>query len=242
MTTISTRRLAQVFVEVADTLVDDFDLIDFLHLVAERTATLVDVAGAGLLLADHHGRLQYMAASAEETRLLELFQVQSEEGPCQDAYRTGQAVINADLTTAHERWPMFAPRAVAAGYRSVHAIPLRLRSEVIGALNLFGGEAGRLEPEDTQVIQALADIATIAILQERTISRADRLTEQLQGALNSRVVIEQAKGVISQRYEVEMDQAFTLLRSYARRTNRRLSDVATAIVSDVIDYPDLAAH
>jgi len=241
MTTISPDRIAEVFVEVADTLVDDFDLIDFLHLVTRRSAQLADVAAAGLLLADHRGQLQFMAASAEEARLLELFQVQNHEGPCQDAFRTGQAVGDADLTEAHARWPVFAPRAVSAGYRSVHAIPLRLRSNVIGALNLFGAEAGDLHPDDSRIIQALADVATIAILQERTISRGEVLTEQLQSALNSRIVIEQAKGVVAQRYEIDINDAFEMLRSYARRHNQRLLAVASAVVTDTVDYPDLAA-
>lgn len=232
MSTVSVDRLAKVFVEVADTLVDDFDLIEFLHLVTSRTTELVETAAAGLLLADHRGHLQFMAASTEEARLLELFQVQIHEGPCQDAFRSGTAVLNADLTTAGDRWPLFAPRAVSAGYRSVHAFPLRLRNEVIGALNLFGVDNGRLEPDDAQIIQALADIATIAILQERSIHRGEVLTEQLQSALNSRVVIEQAKGVIAQLHDVGVSEAFELLRTHARRTRQRLVDVAAGVVAD----------
>lgn len=239
MTTISPERLANVFVEVADTLVDDFDLIEFLHLVTSHTAELVNVAAAGLLLADHRGHLQFMAASSEEARLLELFQVQAEEGPCQDAFHTGSATVNADLTTAQDRWPVFAPRAVSAGYRSVHALPLRLRSNVIGALNLFGADAGSLEPEDVRIIQALADVATIAILQERTIHRGEVLTEQLQSALNSRVAIEQAKGVVAQMHNIGVDEAFRLLRAYARHHHLRLVQVAQALVTDPTSFPDL---
>ncbi|HEX5200326.1 MAG TPA: GAF domain-containing protein, partial [Actinoplanes sp.] len=188
MTTISAQRLASVFVEVADTLVDEFDLIDFLHMLTERIADLVGVSTVGLLLADEHGRLQFMAASDENTRLLELFQVQHHEGPCLDAYRTVRSVINADLRQAHARWPRFAPpRATAAGFRAVHAFPLRLRKEVIGALNVFGTEiGGGFDDGDVQIIQALADVAAIGLLQERAISRSEILTQQLQGALNSR--------------------------------------------------------
>jgi GAF domain-containing protein len=221
-----------VFVEVADTLVDEFDLIEFLHLVTNRTIELVKTAAAGLLLADHRGHLQFMAASTEEARLLELFQVQIHEGPCQDAFRAGSAVLNADLTAASDKWPSFAPRAVSAGYRSVHAFPLRLRSEVIGALNLFGVDNGQLDPDDALIIQALADVATIGILQERSIHRGEVLTEQLQSALNSRVVIEQAKGVVAQLYDISVSDAFEVLRSYARRNRKRLVDVAAAVVAD----------
>jgi len=241
MTTVSADRLAKVFVEVADTLVDEFDLIDFLHMLAERTADLIGASAVGLMLADQHGRLEFVAASNENTRLLELFQVQNREGPCLDAFSTASPVINADLAEASARWPRFAPRATAAGYHSVHAFPLRLRHEVIGALNVFGSEPGNtLDDLDVPIVQALADIAAIGLLQERAIRRGEILTEQLQGALNSRIVIEQAKGAISQVHSVSVDEAFTLIRNYARRTNRTLGDVTHAIVTNPANLPDLA--
>jgi GAF domain-containing protein len=233
MTTVSTERLAKTFVEVSDTLVDEFDLIDFLHSLTVRTVELVGATAAGLLLADQRGRLEFMAASDEDAKLLELFQVQSSEGPCLDAFRTAAPVVNANLGTATARWPRFAPRAAAAGFRSVHAFPLRLRTEVIGALNVFGSDdASALTPADVPVVQALADVATIALLQERTIRRGEVLSEQLQGALNSRIAIEQAKGAVAQAYDVSVDEAFTLLRDHARRNNRKLSEVAQAIFTD----------
>jgi GAF domain-containing protein len=233
MTTISAQRLAKVFVEVADTLVDEFDLLDFLHMLTERIAGLVGASTVGLLLADQRGRLQFMAASDENTKLLELFQVQNEEGPCLDAYHTTRPVINADLRQAAARWPRFAPRATAAGFRAVHAFPLSLRGEVIGALNVFGTEVGGgFDDDDVQIIQALADVAAIGLLQERAISRGEVLTEQLQGALNSRIVIEQAKGAIAQARGISVDEAFTVIRGHARRTNQRLSDLAHTIVTD----------
>ena len=233
MTTVSAQRLARIFVEVADTLVDEFDLIDFMHMLAERTADLVHASAVGLLLADQRGRLEFLAASDENTKLLELFQVQNSEGPCQDAFRTGTPVINADLAAAAARWPRFAPRAAAAGFRSVHAFPLRLRNEVIGALNVFGSQPGTtLDETDVPIVQALADIAAIGLLQERAIRRGELLTEQLQGALNSRIVIEQAKGAIAQARRVSVDDAFTIIRNHARRTNRRLVDVAYTLVTD----------
>lgn len=233
MTTVSAERLAKTFVEVSDTLVDEFDLIEFLHTLTVRTVDLVGATAAGLLLADQRGRLEFMAASDENTRLLELFQVQSHEGPCLDAFRTAAPVVNADLRTATGRWPQFAPRATAAGFRSVHAFPLRLRAEVIGALNVFGTDgSSELDIADVPVVQALADVATIALLQERAIRRGEVLSEQLQGALNSRIVIEQAKGALAQANGISVDAAFTLLRDYARRNNRRLSEVAQGLLTD----------
>ncbi len=233
MTTVSAQRLARIFVEVADTLVDEFDLIDFLHMLADRTAGLIHASAVGLLLADQRGRLEFLAASDENTKLLELFQVQNSEGPCLDAFRTATPVINADLAAASARWPRFAPRATAAGFRSVHAFPLRLRNDVIGALNVFGSQPGTtLDDTDVPIVQALADIAAIGLLQERAIRRGELLTEQLQGALNSRIIIEQAKGAIAQARGVSVDDAFTMIRNHARRSNRRLVDVAYTILTD----------
>jgi transcriptional regulator with GAF, ATPase, and Fis domain len=231
---IAPERLAGVFVEMADTLVDEFDLIEFLEMVATRTSDLVSARAAGLLLADSRGRLQLMAASNERAELVELFQVQNLEGPCHDCYTTGQAVVNADLTKAGNRWPGFAPLAVSAGFRSVHAFPMRLRRQVLGALNLFGGEAGGLSVEDVTVVQGLVDIASIGLLNERAIRRGEVLTEQLQAALNSRIVIEQAKGALSQIHGENPDQAFTRMRDYCRRRHLRLGEVAR----DVVTAPD----
>jgi transcriptional regulator with GAF, ATPase, and Fis domain len=242
MTTVSAERLAKIFVEVADTLVDEFDLIEFLHLLADRTAGLVQASAVGLLLADQRGNLEFMAGSDENVKLLELFQLQNHEGPCLDAFRTRRPVINADLRAADARWPRFAPHATAAGFRSVHAFPLRLRSEVIGALNLFGTDVGALDAADVQIVQAVADVATIGLLQERTIHRSEILTEQLQGALNSRIVIEQAKGAIAQAHGVSVDEAFARMRGYARGTNRRLSEVAYTVVTDPTSVPELSAQ
>ncbi|MGH3463048.1 MAG: ANTAR domain-containing protein [Kribbellaceae bacterium] len=235
-------RLAEVFVEVADTLVDEFDLIEFLQMLTAHTSELADAAAAGLLLADQHGRLQFMAASHEQARLLELFQVQTQEGPCQDCFSQAKPVINADLNDAADRWPRFAPRAVAAGFRSVHAFPLRLRNEVIGALNLFGTAAGAMEPPAIRIVQGLADVATIGLLQERAIHRAEVLTEQLQAALNTRIIIEQAKGVLAQIHGCGTDEAFELLRAYCRTHRLRLSQVAHTITTNPADIPDLTTR
>jgi GAF domain-containing protein len=234
---ISTQRLSRVFVEVADTLVADFDLIEFLHNLADHTVAVSDAASAGLMLADEDGQLHYIAASTEGARHLEVFQLQHDEGPCLDCYRTGLPVKMSDLTIDDSRWPAFTPRATEAGVRSVHAFPMRLRDRVIGALNVFDEDPVSLGVEEVKVVQALADVATIAIIQERAISRAETLTEQLQGALNSRIVIEQAKGMIAQRQGIDVDTAFDRLREQARRDQVRLADLARAVVSGVADIP-----
>lgn len=240
MSTVSAERLAAIFVEATDTLVDEFDLLDFLHMLTDRARNLVGAAAAGLALADEHGRLGFVAGSDENVRLVELFQIQNDQGPCLEAYRTGQPVINVDLTTATARWPRFAPRAAEAGFRSVHAFPLRLRSQVIGALNIFGDTVGGdFTDTDIPVMQALADVATIGLMQERAIRRSEALTEQLQGALNSRIIIEQAKGALAQIKDISVDDAFRHIRTYARNHNRRLTDVARLIVTDLPNLPGL---
>jgi hypothetical protein len=220
------RALAEAFVEAADTLVADFDVIDFLHTLAERCVQLLDVDAAGLMLADQSGQLHATAASSENARLLELFELQSDAGPCVDCFKTGAPVVNADLDANAQAWPRFAEAAQATGFTSVHALPLRLRDTVIGALNLFCSGPGPLGEEDVRVGQALADVATIGILAQRNIHQADLLTVQLQNALTSRVIIEQAKGVLSERHKVTVDAAFALLRQHARHNNLRMSDLA----------------
>src|SRR5690242_7807708 len=208
-------QLADVFVEMADTLVDDFDVIDFLHVLTERCVQLLGISAAGLLLTDGQDTLQLVAASSERTRLLELFQLQTDQGPCVDCFHTGQPISVADLPTAG-RWPRFTAAAAEVGFSAVHALPMRLRTEVIGALNLFDVEPGALDEGKLRIGQALADVATIGLLQQRAIHRRDVVTEQLQAALNGRILIEQAKGVLAERLRLPVDQAFTVLRSGAR--------------------------
>ncbi len=221
--------LADVFVEMADTLVDDFDLLDFLHTLAERCVQILDVAATGILLTDGQGTPQIVAASSERTRLLELLQLQADQGPCLDCFRTGVPVSVADLSTAG-RWPRFTAGATEIGFVSVHALPMRLRSDVIGALNLFDTRPGALDQDKLRIGRALADIATIGLLQQRAISRRTLVTEQLQAALNSRILIEQAKGLLAERLHISMADAFTVLRGSARSRNRRIADLAQAIV------------
>jgi GAF domain-containing protein len=236
---IATEALAALFVEVADTLVVDFDIIDFLHMVTTRTADITRADAAGLLLADERNQLQFMAASTESVRMLELFQLQAEEGPCRDCYRFGAPVVNTDLSHATSRWPRFAPEAVRAGYRAVHAFPLRHRGNVIGALNLFSVAVGGIDADDAKIIQALADVATIGLLQQRALAHSEILTEQLQGALNSRVTIEQAKGALARMRDTSVDEAFNLMRDHARRNHLRLTDLALTVLTDPGSHPQL---
>jgi GAF domain-containing protein len=226
--------LARTLVELADTLVADFDVVDLLTLLTDRCVDVLDVDAAGLMLAAPEGDLRVMASSSEAMRVLELIELQSQEGPCLDCYRTGQPVVNQDLATVNGRWPRFAPEALAAGFQSVHALPMRLRGAVIGALNLFHSEAGAMRPADIDAAQALADVATIAILQHRAALEAQVLNEQLNNALNSRIVIEQAKGMVAERAGLNMEQAFATLRNHARNHNLRLVDVAHDIIDSTL--------
>jgi GAF domain-containing protein len=224
------RALAEAFVILADTLVADYDVIDLLDRLSNECVALLPVDAAGLLLSDQRGALQVVSSSAEQAHLMDLLQVQTREGPCLDCFRSSRQVTAPDLS-ADGRWPRFAVHAQQAGYRAVHALPLRLRSETIGALNLFGVRPGPLSLDDLRIGQALADVATISILQERAIHRRDVLAEQLQAALNSRVIIEQAKGVLAERGRLDPSEAFALLRSQARSNNVRLSDLARDVLT-----------
>ena len=227
---MDTDLLSDTFIELADTMVAEFDVIDFLQLLTDRSVALLAASAAGVVLADPRGQLRVAAASSEEAGLLELFQLQNDQGPCLECFRTGRAVTATDLVGVAPRWPRFAEAAVRAGFRTVEALPMRLRDQVIGALNLFRAEPDPLEPADVRIAQALADVATIGLLHERNMRRSDTLNEQLQTALNSRVVIEQAKGKLAERFGIDVNQAFTLLRDQARNRNQRLSDLARAFV------------
>ena len=213
---------------------------DFLNGLTERCVQVLGVSAAGLLLTDGRDTLQMIAASSERSRLLELFQLQTDQGPCLDCFRTGQPVSVADLPSAG-RWPRFTAAAAEVGFAAVHALPMRLRTEVIGALNLFDTEPGPLDDGRLRIGQALADVATIGLLQHRAIRRRDVITEQLQTALNSRILIEQAKGVLAERLHLDVAEAFTVLRDVARNNNRRLSELAEAIVDGSEQIPPAMA-
>ena len=229
-------RLAQAFVELADTLVAGYDLMEFLQTLTDRCVELLEVDAAGLLLADSRGTLRLVAASTEQARVMELFQIQNDEGPCLDCYRSGQPVIVSDIRPggAAARWPRFAAAALEMGYAGVHAIPMRLRDQVIGTLNLFKTKPNGLAPAVVVAATALVDVATIGILQERALRQQEVVAGQLQVALNSRVIIEQAKGVLAERLRVTPDEAFVILRRYARDRNHPLTDLSGDVIRGTV--------
>jgi GAF domain-containing protein len=222
--------LATAFVGLADTLVADYDVVELAQQLVDNSMHLLPIAAAGILVGDAKGHLHVLASSSEHSRLLELFQVETGAGPCLEAYRTAQQVLIDDLALNLQQWPAFAERAVEYGFRSVAALPMRLRDERVGALNLFRSESSRMANTDIAVAQALADVATIGILHQRILTRSELINQQLQTALNSRVMIEQAKGVLSERGGIDMNRAFNLLRQHAHVTNQRLADLAAAVV------------
>jgi hypothetical protein len=230
-----TSDLADVFVSLADTLVADFDVVEMLDLLVRACVNLLGATAAGLMLGDQRGQLTVMATSGENSMLLEMFQLQNDEGPCLDCYQSRAVVSESDLSTAAARWPRFVPAAQALGFDSVHALPMRLRDVTIGALNLFHSPGASLAPGELRIAQALADTATIGILQQRALRASNVLAEQLQTALNSRVAIEQAKGVLAASGDLEMEAAFNALRRYARNHNLRLSDLAHDVATRAVD-------
>jgi GAF domain-containing protein len=224
------QRLAEVFVELADTLVEDFDVVDLLQTLTDRCVELLGADAAGLMLTDQRGGLQLMAATLERAWVLEVFELQVREGPCLECFTTGQAITNVDLTEANQRWPRFTPAAVEAGFGATHALPMRLRGRVIGALNLFTDREVRLSDSDVAVGQAMADVATIGLLHQQNTHEQTILSEQLQTALHSRILVEQAKGALAARTGVDVDEAFSRMRAHARNNHLPLSEVASAVV------------
>lgn len=222
--------LVRAFVALADTLVDDYDVVEFAQELVEDCVSLLHVDSAGLLLDDLRGGLQVLASTSDQARILELLQVQAQAGPCLQAYETGQQVPVEDIQRAADQWPAFAARAHEQGFGAVFAIPLRLRNERIGAMNMFRCQPGPMAASDLLVAQALADVATIGILHQRVLTRGAQVNSQLQIALNSRIVIEQAKGVLAERQSIDMEQAFAQLRDIARSSHRHLSDTARAVI------------
>ncbi|MGQ0629457.1 MAG: ANTAR domain-containing protein [Sporichthyaceae bacterium] len=224
------QRLADTFTALADTLVESFDLVEFLYMLVERCVEFVDVSAVGLMFGDERGQLRVAASSSEETRLLELFQLQNNQGPCLECFRTGEPVEERDLTTAGERWPVFAPEAVAAGFRTVHAVPMRLREITVGSLNLFHRQPDALPTSATRLAQSLVDVATIGLIQVDRSRGREVLTRQLQAALDSRIVLEQAKGIVSELREITPVEALSVLREYARSQDVRLTALAHAVI------------
>lgn len=236
------RDIIESFVSVASTLARGYDIVDLLGGLTEDCARLLDVAAAGLLLADRRGVLQIVAASSDRTHELETFQLQRDEGPCRDCYRDGAPVLVPDLDQEEDRWPVFVPHALANGFASVHALPMRLGEHTLGTLGLFGTRAGALNDDDLRLGQALADVASVALVQRSDSTEKAAVNDQLQSALTSRVVLEQAKGVLAQVGDLDMTQAFAALRHYARDHNQRLSDVAKAVVTRSVAASTLLEH
>lgn len=236
-------RIAQAFVKLADTLVDEFDLTEFLHTLVDQCVDLLDVGAAGVVLADKGGGVRMAAASSERAGLLELFAADTQDGPCIECVRVGRPVVSADLQADADKWPRFAAAAELCGFRTAYALPMRLRRQPVGALSLLSALADGVQVMSSQLGQALADVATIAILQQRAIDTATVLTEQLQTALNTRVVIEQAKGMLAVRSgSLSPEQAFDALRGYARFHHHRLLDVARAVVQGAVDVTEIVDH
>ncbi|HWO62080.1 MAG TPA: GAF and ANTAR domain-containing protein [Umezawaea sp.] len=235
------QRLADAFVSLADTLVADFDVLDFLGLLTERSVELLEVDAAGVILSDQRGGWRPAAGSSEHAELVEVFAAQARQGPCLDCVRIGEVVASADLVADADRWPLFAPAAVRAGFRAACAVPMRLRDEIIGALTLLHVEPVTIDAATVSLGQALADIATIGILQQRAVHREEIVSEQLQAALHHRTVVEQAKGVLAEVGGLDMHRAYTLLRDYARGHHRRLSDVARDVATGVVDAAEVVS-
>jgi len=230
MNDVTQQRLLETFVKLADTLIDDYDVVDLLQVLVDTCRDVLDTTAAGILLADSRGELEVVASTSEASRLVEIMQLSAEQGPCIESYRSGRSVSVPDIEVSKDEWWQFRGSALAQGFRSMDALPLRLRDTTIGTLNLLRSEPGAA-PEDTiRAAQAFADVATIGILHERTLRESAILSEQLRAALNSRIVIEQAKGVISHTRGVSIDDAFALMRQYARSHSVGLSIVAARIV------------
>ena len=242
MTDTRERSIIRAFVELSNELVDGYDIVELLARLTTSSAQLLDVASAGLLLADERGGLHLAAASSERTRDLELLQLQRDEGPCLDCYRSGRPVIVPDLTTEGERWPQFTAAAAKLGYASVHAVPMRLRDNVLGTLGLFGNDPGRLEADDLALAQALVHVASVAIVNEKAAADRTVINAQLQHALTSRIILEQAKGVLAHVGDLDMDTAFAVLRRYARDRGEKLSDVAGRVVHRELSGDAVLAH
>jgi GAF domain-containing protein len=226
--------LIRTLVELADNLVEDFDVVDVLTMLSDRCVEALDVASAGVELADANGKLQVIASSSEAMRILQLLELQVDEGPCIESFRTATAIVNVSLESGGQRWPRYAPLALDGGFRSVHALPMRLRGRTIGALNLSQHDTRPLEGADILAAQALADVATIAILQHETATDAQTLTDQLSEALNSRIIIEQAKGKMSEAAGLDMEEAFQWLRAHARSHNLRLTNLCRSVADGAL--------
>lgn len=242
MTDSRERDIIRAFVDLSNELVDGYDTVELLSRLTTNCARLLDVASAGLLLADQGDTLHLIAASSERTHHLEVLQLQRDEGPCLDCYRSGYPVIVPDLADEEQRWPQFSQAARSVGFASVHALPMRLRDAVLGTLGLFGDSPGRLQDDDLALAQALVHVASVAIVNEKSAADRETVNSQLQHALTSRILLEQAKGVIAYVGVLDMDEAFTVLRRYARDHGQKLSDIAARVINRDLPGEKLIRH
>jgi len=232
-------RLVETFVTLTDSLVDDYDVVEILQILVDRAVELFDAAAGAIHLADGDGALKVVASTSERSSFFGLLQLNSGEGPCIAAVTSGRLVTVETAEELHTYWPRFAETANESGYVGVHAIPMRLRDTIVGSLNLFRETEGALNGADALAAQALADVATISLLQQRAIENATLATAQLQRALDSRIAIEQAKGYLARAAGVDMDTAFGMIRQYARTRQRRLGDVAAAVAREEVPLEEV---
>jgi GAF domain-containing protein len=240
MTRTRERQLVDTFVTLTDSLVSDYDVVELLQSLVDNAAQLFDAQAAGILLANPQRELEVVASTSERSSFIGLLQLEAGEGPCVEAFFTGETVSVENTEEMQRRWPHFAAISQQLGYASVHSIPLRLRDTTLGSMNLFRDTTGELNATDAVAARALTDVATISILQQRTAEHAVLVQTQLQHALNSRVAIEQAKGFLAHTHQVDLDTAFTMLRSYARSNGTRIAETARHVVDRVITIPSPA--
>lgn len=240
------QRISAAFVAVADTLTTDFDVLDLLHTLVEQCTQILDTSAGGLMLMDGNGELQLMTSTSEAADFVEVMQLNASAGPCIECFRTGTAQSVPSIKDLGERWPDFQKAAIGGGFKSAHATPMRLRGQVIGTMNLFSTKRGALSERDAAVAQALTDVATIGILQERMVKEVNTMAEQLHKALDSRVLVEQAKGMIAHSLDMDMDAAFSAIRAYAHANKLTIRAVAEGVSDRSINVsvvaPRVAAH
>jgi GAF domain-containing protein len=232
MTLSREAQLSSLLVRLADTLSEDIDLVELMTVLAEGTVSILAVDEAGVVLADPRGSLRVVASSSERMRDLELYEMQNQDGPCLECFSRGEAVLNVHLdANGDDRWPHFGPRARQVGYRVVHAFPIRHRATTIGMVNAFATGGADLTPDEIQVGEAMAQMAAIGLLHQRAVLDRQTVIEQLEHALDARVTVEQAKGVLSERLGTSLLDAYGLLRNYARRNATPVTSVAAAVLT-----------
>jgi GAF domain-containing protein len=228
-------RVAKAFIRTTSALMTPYDIVELLSTLMATCTDIFGLEAGGILIADVVGDLELVASTSEEASIVETMVIGAGAGPCIDAYVRGEIVTVADIAVDAEEWPQFRSTALAQGFRSVHAVPMRIRGEVVGVMALLGTHAGRLPADDLEAAQSLADIATLGIIHERSFRQPHAITEQLHLALDTRILIEQAKGVLAQSGGLTMDAAFDALRQYARQNELTLREVADRVVNLRID-------